>query len=285
MLLEERTGGRFKFDVKQKMFPPREIIAAIGDGRIQIGETRLAWISGTFPLWDYQSLPFWWDSAYEYEKTEWDPRIREIWDETYREAGVVKLAPIVSMPNSIIFSHDPIETLDDLKGKKIRTSGAMQTDAMRAMGASPLTIPAAEIEQAIYRGTVDGILTSLVFGVQRGMLELTEYMSVWPVTGIFDIALLVNAEAFDALPNDLRQALVDTAREVSQQEFYAAQSSVGGLETLIKALGRDFTYPAPEEIEKAKQLTNPVIDNWVKNAGPYAQEVLNISKEYASGAR
>jgi len=57
------------------------------------------------------------------------------------------------------------------------------------------------------------------------------------------------------------------------------------VKSILRTLGSEFTIPAPEEVEKAKQLTLPVVDEWVKLAGPYAQEVLDISKKYASGAR
>jgi len=53
-----------------------------------------------------------------------------------------------------------VATVDDFKGYKVRTSGLITTLAMKLMGASPLTIPTAEIMEALQRGTVDAIQTS-----------------------------------------------------------------------------------------------------------------------------
>lgn len=284
-ILEEKSGGRFKLDVRSQLFPRREVLNSIAEGRAQIGEFRASWVTGTFPLFDIAALPFWWGSNYEWEAFDNNPRVEEIWDAYYRKAGVVKLATIMSTPNDIIWANQEITSLDDFKGLKIRTSGALQTEALRAMGASPLTIPGAEIAEAVARGTVDGVLTSLNFGTTQGLPDLTEFMNVWLLTGIFDVPLIANAEAFDALPPDLREALVASAEEMERQQIFA---SVAGLTTMLgmlRGFGGELTIVPEAEIERAKEATNPIIADWIELTGPLGEELINISREYASGAR
>lgn len=285
-ILEEKSNGRFKLEVRRQLFPRREVHTAISEGRAQIGEMRAPWISGTFPLFDIGALPFWWGGAYEWEAFNNDPRMVEIWDDYYRKIGLVKLGTFISSPNEIIWGHKPVDSLDDLAGLKVRTSGAIQTEAMRALGASPLTIPGPEIAEAVARGTVDGVLTGREFGIVQGMPELTEYMSLWAgFTPVFEVPLIANAEAFDGLPPDLRDALVAAAQEMQRQEMYASDATIKGIDIILRAIGKDFVYPPDEELEKAKELTIPVIEDWIETAAPLGEKVLNISREYASGAR
>ena len=49
--------------------------------------------------------------------------------------------------------------------------------------------------------------------------------------------------------------------------------------------GVEAVVPDKSEIEKARQMAKPAVDEWVKKAGPRAKEVLEIAAKYASGAK
>ena len=168
---------------------------------------------------------------------------------------------------------------------KIRTAGVIPTLAFKLMGASPLTIATTEILEALQRGTVDAIQTSRGWGMGFGLPDVVSHVSIWRVQSIFPGMLIVNKDKFDALPDDLKQILLDTGKEMQSQNTFGAL--VEELESEIGAKVSSMTQVQPEksEIEKARIICRPVIKKWLELAGPDGQEVLNIAADYAGGAK
>jgi len=283
-LLEQRSGGRLVLDTKVGLFPPNEVVHAVIAGRADIGWERIPWLAGTFPLWDL-CLPFFWDNIFEYEAFLNNPRMVEIDKKTYGEKGLVKIADICVEALDGIWGKKPIATVADFKGVKIRTAGLIPTLALKLMGASTLSIPTAEIMEALQRGTVDAIQTNRGWGLGFGLPDVCTHVSFWKVQSVFSGMLIVNKAKFDALPPDLKKILLDTGREMQGQTMFASkideyQSDVGVKVSRVKPI-----QPDPSEINKARELARPVIDKWLEIAGPQGKQVLTIAAEYASGAK
>ena len=282
-LLERNSGGRFVLETKVGLYPPKEVIHAVIAGRVEMGWERTPWLAGTFPLWDL-SLPFFWDDAFEYEAFLNDPRMQEINKRTFAEKGLIKISEIQSATTDGIFAKKAVKTLEDFKGMKVRTAGVIPTLALKLMGASPLTIATTEILEALQRGTVDAIQTSRGWGMGFGLPDVATHVSIWRVQSIFPGMLIVNKKKFDELPDDLKQILLDTGKQIQGENAFGAL--VEELESEIGAKVSAMTQVQPEksEIEKARVICRPVIKKWLELAGPDGQEVLNIAAEYAGGA-
>lgn len=283
-LLEKNSGGRIVLDTKMGLFPPSEVIHAVIAGRADIGWDRIPWLAGSFPLWDL-SLPFFWDNTFEYEAFLNDPRIVEMDKKTYGEKGLVKIGDIVSEATDGIWGKKAIPTLADFKGVKIRTAGLIPTLALKLMGASPLTIPTAEIMEAMQRGTVDAIQTSRGWGLGFGLPDVCSHISFWRVQSAFGGMLIVNKAKFDALPPDLQKIVLDTGREMQGQTMYGAKVEEYEADVGLKVSKMKVIRPEPAEINKARELVRPAIDKWLELTGPQGKQVLDIAAQYASGAK
>jgi TRAP-type C4-dicarboxylate transport system substrate-binding protein len=240
--------------------------------------------AATFPLWDYASLPFLFDHHWDYEKMVNDPSMQAIMDRNFTELGLVKLFDSSDPKADALFGNTEIKTIDDFKGLKIRTTGKITTDALRLLGASPVAISGAEVQEALARGTVDAIQTSIGFGLFTGLTDLTDYLSLWNVTPAFASVIVANKESFDALSPDVQQILMEVSRDFQDQKFVGAQFFYL---TASAAAGAviELVVPDKAEVEKARAITRPVIDEWVERAGPDAAEVLAIAEKYAYGGK
>jgi len=71
------------------------------------------------------------------------------------------ITPIWSMPSFVyyILSREPIKTLADLKGKKVRTIGKYMPMTMEALGAVPMALSWAEIYTSLQTGLIDAVYT------------------------------------------------------------------------------------------------------------------------------
>ena len=232
-LLEKNSGGRVVLDTKMGLFPTNEVVHAVIAGRADIGWERIPWVAGTFPQWDY-ALPFFWDNIFEYEAFLNDPRLIEIEKKTYGEKGLVKIADIAVEALDGIWAKKAVATVDDFKGFKVRTSGLITTLAMKLVGASPLTIPTAEIMEALQRGTVDAIQTSRGWALGFGLADVCTNVSFWRFQSVFGGMLVVNKAKFDALPADLKKIVLDTGKEMQGQTDKKGGRSCGACLALLR---------------------------------------------------
>lgn len=65
----------------------------------------------------------------------------------------------------------PINTIDDLKGRKIRAAGKTQQTVFRNLGAVPTMVSAFETHSALQKGILDGIAMAPVFVVEHFKLH------------------------------------------------------------------------------------------------------------------
>ena len=283
-MIEEATGGRVTIDTKVDLIAPTEVIDGVIDGRADVGFQRIPWVSGTFPLWDFGGLPFFFDNAYEYESALKDPRMIEIMDKTYADVGVVKLLESADPGLIGVFANKAIPTVDDFKGVKIRTTGLVVTYAVELLGASPLTMNIYELSDALARGTVDAVFTATTFGLGFGLGDVTDYINVWELAPPFGGMLIVNMDTWNELPADL-QAIVKEVSLGFQDQIFFGIDAISRMATIgAKAAKLEIIVPEAAEVRKAREVTKPAIDKWLEVAGPYGPDVLAIAADYAGGA-
>ena len=284
-IVEKATGGRLILKTRVGLFSPKETINGVMVGHADVGFQRLPWVGGTFPLWNFASLPFFFDNVYEYEAALNDPRMIKLMDKTYADVGLVKLMEVPGTAMDCIFAKKPIKTVDDFKGFKVRAGGMLPTFTLQLLGARPMTIAAMELAQALSRGMVDGVQTSSGFGLGVGMTDVTSHVSYWAVQSVLGGCLVVNKKSWDALPNDLQKILLNVSREMQGQIVFSSDCFLRSTKRSLSIAGMKVTVPEKQELERARAMVKPVIDKWLKVAGPHGPEVLAIAEKYASGAK
>ena len=114
-----------------------------------------------------------------------------------------------------LLSPEPIEGLEDLKGKKVRIGPGLPSEVLaEASGAFAVPLVPEEIRNALENGELDAVEWTTARGVRDLKLnEVSRYATVpaiWQPSALSDF--LINKSAYDALPEDL-QMILDTAME------------------------------------------------------------------------
>jgi TRAP-type C4-dicarboxylate transport system substrate-binding protein len=243
-------------------------------------------ISGTYPLFDFGAIPGLFpadrNSTYEWVEAFLDPRMMEIWDKYGKPVGLKVIGADMTMSQNMQWSNKRVTKAADFKGLKTRTSGRTQTSTLVALGASPVTLPMAEVEEALRRGTVDAITTAISYGCERGLTALVKYASEWPIHPVFPYVIVVNAKVFDGLDPFFQQALLKAGTEQTYRS--AAKGEQMAISYMMWARSViEVLKPDPGEVDKAMPLMGAVVEEWLKYAGPFGKDVLRISLDYATG--
>jgi len=283
-MVEKATDGRLIFETIIDLVPEAELMYATMDGRVDMSFAPIEEISGTYPQWTYGSIPFYWSSGLEYEKAMNDPRMRNLLTTSYANAGLVFVTEVGGCPLNAVWANKPIRTIEDFAGLKTRSPGLLPTHALDHLGAAPLTIDV-EMTEALRRGTVDAALCSITYGSFIGLADVCDYISIWNLQPALACTITANPDKFNALPADLQQILLEVAQTFSRQSAFAIYIQYEVTAPMLARTYLDVIIPEKAEIDRAIELTRPCLDDWLEMTGPEGEAILDVCKEYASGAR
>jgi TRAP-type C4-dicarboxylate transport system substrate-binding protein len=138
----------------------------------------------------------------------------EIINEAYAKKSGVRFVGITVGGTGFRFlMAKPITSLDGLKGKRIRASGAQDAKAIQFLGGSPQTIPANELYTALQRGVVDGAYRAPNDAWSFGEHKVYKAMIATPIQfapgGVY-----MPTRAWDKLPENVKKVLEGTIVEL-----------------------------------------------------------------------
>lgn len=106
----------------------------------------------------------------------------------------------------------PVKTPADIKGLKIRLSESdIYKDAFSTLGAETFPLPFAQLYPALQSGRADGQENPVTTIVGSKLQEVQKYITLSNHT-YAPAAILINKDAFDALPPDVQKAFIAAAK-------------------------------------------------------------------------
>ncbi|MEI8145833.1 MAG: TRAP transporter substrate-binding protein DctP [Alphaproteobacteria bacterium] len=162
--LPVRSGGRIS--VTLASWPERnlngpELLRVLRAGQIDVGGIALPTVAGDVPLLDIVDLAGL-NTSHETARKVADAILPTLNQELERVG--VRIVATYPFPAQVFFCRDPITSLADLKGRRVRTPGGSQNDFMQSIGAQPVAIGFPEVYSALERGVVDCAVTGTATG-------------------------------------------------------------------------------------------------------------------------
>lgn len=153
-------------------------------------------------------------------------------------------------PTALI-SKKPIRRIEDFKGLKVRSSGAI-ADFLKNLGAATSLIPGAEIYLALQTGVVDGAHWGAAGGaLTMKFCEVAKYYIQPNLAMAGTDVIVINKDAFNALPKDLQMTLDLALKErVWHRSHEYIMDEVDALETMKRDYKVQVTTLPPEDQKK-----------------------------------
>ena len=116
--------------------------------------------------------------------------------------------PVAIWPfgGQIFFCNEPIATLDDIKGKKVRSFTASMSSLLQGLGATPVTLAFPEVYPALQRGVASCGITSATSANTGKWPEVTTHILPLSVSGAVQ-AHVVNLAWWNKLSAEQKAAL------------------------------------------------------------------------------
>ncbi|MFP3928833.1 MAG: TRAP transporter substrate-binding protein [Desulfobacteraceae bacterium] len=272
--VEERTDGK----VSIKTFPGGTLLDAknmmdgVIHGQADIGCLCMAYQPGRFTVTNATSLPLGLPDARVASLVLWD-----IYQKYQPEAfSKVKVLTMFSTAPSNIMSRNPVRTLEDIKGMDLRASGGA-AQILEAWGANQVGMPMSDTPEALQKGVVDGLFSSLEVMKDFKYAELCRYITMTN-TVIYPFSVVMNMKTWNSLPDDVKKVMDDLRLE---QAEWTGNYMDGHVQESIRWSKENYDVEIielpPEERARWDERLEPIVEDWIADAkakGFPAEEIV-----------
>lgn len=215
--LEEVTNGR----IDVQLFPGHQLggIGEMVDG-VQIGTIEISMLppgffKGVDRRYQVTDVPGLFDDIAHISRALSCPHFRDDFMRMTEDKGMIGVAIFDYGPTAYA-SLEPIRTLADFKGKKIRV---LATDVERAVieefGGTGIPMPMGDAIPGLQRKQIDGIRSTIVVLAALKFYDVAKYITLVEDTHIPDMAMM-SKKFYDSLPPDLQKAVMDVGAELER---------------------------------------------------------------------
>ncbi len=264
-----------------------ECLQGVSDGTIDIYISTSGGAAGAFPYVQVLDLPYLMANDRIAEEVLSGNFTRTMRDMALKDSGdKIRLMTVGNTGGWRNFANTKrrVQMPKDMEGLKIRTVVAdLPQELVKALGASPTPIPWPELFTSFQTGVVEGSKNGITdimgmkfpdAGLKYVTLDGHAYMgALW----------WMNNDKFKAMPEDLRQVVVDGFSALQQATFASPKrKSIAAYEEFV-AGGGDLYVPTPEEKAAFKTAASPVYD-WFKTNVKGGPEIFDALTSAVSEA-
>jgi TRAP-type mannitol/chloroaromatic compound transport system substrate-binding protein len=258
--VETMSDGNFEiqFNEPGALVPALEVFDAVSKGSVEASYTSTGFHAGRVPhMIFFASVPF---GPNVNEYVGWlQAGGYELYDRLYGEHNIKGFQCGIVVAESSGWFREPIESLDDLKGLKMRFFG-LGAKVMGKLGVSTQLIAGADIYPALERGVIDATEFSYPsLDKSLGFYEIAKhnYFPGWHQQASF-VELIMNRDAWEALPASYQKMVEIACNEANLWVMGAAEASQGEAIAFHESEGVTVHQWPPEFIDAFRQAWQEV---------------------------
>ncbi len=278
--VEKRTNGKIVVNT----FPGGTLLGAknmmdgVIAGQADIGCLCMAYQPGRFVVTNSTSLPLGIPNSKVGSLA-----LLDLYEKYKPEAfAKVKVLSMFATAPTNIMSKVPVRTLADIKGLDLRASGGA-AKILEAWGANPVGMPMPATVEALQKGVVKGLYSSLGVMKDFKFAETCKYVTMTD-TVIYPFAVVMNMDKWNALPKDVQKVFDDL--KVEQAIWTGDYNDNHVLEAMDwskKEQKVEVINLTPAEKAEWESKLSFMNDKWVagaKEKGLPAQNIVNDLKAF-----
>ncbi len=284
--VEKRTDGR----VKVTVFPAGTLTKAnqcydgVVNGISDIGMSCFAYTRGRFPIMEAVDLPHGYPNGQV---------ATHVATEFYRimkpkELNDVKVLYIHAHGPGLLHTKKPVQTLADLKGMKIRSTG-LSAKVAESLGAVPVAMPQPATYEALQKGVVEGTFSPIETLKGWKQAEVIKYTTNCSTIGYTTAMFVVmNKRTWNSLPDDLQAIIEDINTEWLEVHGKAWDKSDEDGRAYTLSLGNEILPLPRDEETQWSNAVGPIIDEYRQGTNAHdlpgdkaVSEVKRLIKHYS----
>ncbi|WP_461538414.1 TRAP transporter substrate-binding protein [Spongorhabdus nitratireducens] len=282
--IEDATEGRVKVKLEYDVGHPKSLVDMVEDGAVDASWTFHGYLPGRFRLTQMAELPGLDATPEAVSVAHW--RINDKYFNKSGEYRGVQLAGLFVHGPGQVHMREPLNSLKELKGKKVRIGGGVSAEIGKRLGVSGVSAPANKAYEMLSQGVADGLF------MQMDMMKVARFKDVAPYTIKLPNGLYLGSFGI-FLSNDFLDGLSDKDRKAVMAVSGEKLSALAGRkwdeadkvgEADIIASGSKVIDASEDDINYFKQLVQGMEQDWldsVKKRKVDASAALAAFKEEA----
>ncbi len=240
-------------------FKGPEQLRAVRDGLVPIADVLNIQQIGDEPLLGIESIPFLVESERELKILH--KHVRPAY-EAIAAKNNQKVLYMVPWPTQYLHLKVKADTVDGLKGIKIRVPDKNAQDMCAAIGMAPVLIPWGETIPALASGAVSGVSTSAVSGVDGKFWEFLKYS--YPTNHAWSCQMVnISLDTWKTLAT--HQQTIEQLGKTLEPEFWAAslKADTDSVKRLTDG-GMEVVQIPPAMMKDLRARTASLLDDFIK---------------------
>ena len=282
-LVEEMSQGQLKIKVygAGELVPAMGVFDAVSSGSVEMGHGGAYYWKGKVPAAQFfAGVPVGF-TADEINAWVYRGGGLELWEELYKPFNMKPLPGGNTGTQMFGWFNKEINSLDDIKGLKMRFPG-FGGEVFKRAGGVPVNIPGGELYTAMQTGTIDAVewvgpYNDLAFGFQQ--VAKYYYYPGWHEPGSM-LEFTINIEAWDSLPSHLQSIVSTAAKAVNQDllnEYNASNNRA--LQDLIKNHNVQLRELPKDVINEFRSISEEILETSAAN-DPAVNKVYQSFKKF-----
>jgi len=259
--VEEKSAGRIFVEVypAQQLFNDKDLPTVLPKGAVDICQTTADMWTGLSPSIGFLAIPFIFDNDEHFWRAA-KGKLRSLIEEDLNKGRVSLLCYLDNGQIGIMFK-EPVEKLEDLKGRRMRSLGRMTAYFAQSLGMAPTTMSSGEVYTALQRGTIDGLFSGVTsldlrkfYEVAKYAFDDADYMPKAPIQN-----LMMNLKFFKSQPPDIQKILMDGGAEVEKYTRAVAKDLDDKSRQVLVKNGVKLLKISDNEIARWKKISIPYL--------------------------
>ncbi|MEW9674108.1 DctP family TRAP transporter solute-binding subunit [Ammoniphilus sp. 3BR4] len=271
-IVEEKSGGKIKVQTfpGSQLGDDKQMIDALKAGTLEMSTPTTAPVVGTVKDFGIFDLPFTISSPEVADKVLASPVGQKLLDKL-PEQGLIGLTYWEYGFRNLTNNVQPVAKVEDFKGLKIRTQqNNIHIDVFNALGANATPMAYSEVFSGLESGAIDGQENPVGAIEDNKYNEVQKYLSL--TNHIYSpIALLMSKKFWDQLSDEEKKIIQEAAIQAGENEKKKVREQAQQSVTNLQNAGMEVNEFSAEEIAKAKEIIQPVID---KHSKELDQEIV-----------
>jgi TRAP-type C4-dicarboxylate transport system substrate-binding protein len=275
--ISEATEGRVTLKIEYPGGHPKAMLGNVQDGVFDAAWTFHGYFPGRFKLTKIVELPGLGAGAEAASVAHW--RINKKYLHKAGEHKGIILGALFTHGPGQIHLREPIASLKEMDGKKIRIGGGVQTDIANRMGVKGVAAPGSKVYEILSQGVADGVFMPMGEKRTLRLKEVAPFTMKFP-TGMYlgSFGVFLNKDFLDSLSAQDRTAVLSALAG----RYWGEDVKVG--EADAKASGNTIMEAPASVLKEFEAMTGDMEDEWlesVKDRNVDAKKALMELREIA----
>ncbi|OWU83030.1 hypothetical protein ATO6_20580 [Oceanicola sp. 22II-s10i] len=280
--IKERSNGDLDVEIfwGGALAAPADTARAVGDGLADMGTVVTSYTPGLLDLYEVGNLLIgpsnpWVAQQAAYElATENEDVVKQFTDRglhyvTNLNAGLIQL-----------ICREPINSVEDLKGLKIRTGGPY-TEVLSRMGATTIAIPQSEVYQALDTGVVDCNQIYHIAVDSFRQYEVAKHVITLEFGMVMAYAIFMNNDLWNEMTDEQRAVITEVGKDFNQRVVREHIAAVEEVKTRLAAdQGVIYADPPAEMLEQIKTEGADLAKTWIASVEEKGLPAQTVFEDY-----